>query len=377
MKRIGYLYKEVCSLDNCRAAILKASKGKRNHRSVKKILTNLEDRAEELQRMLTEHSYTPSPYTIRYINDGIKLKRRRLAKAPFWPDQCIHHALDNVMEEVILHGMDPYCCGSVRGRGAEWAKQGITKWIRKKPKKSKYVLKLDIHKYFDSINHDDLMESIRRKVKDPEVLWLYRTILDSYNSVDPDVSTEDHEVFRIGYGIPIGIDPSRWLCNLFLEQTDRKIRTFLGKNYFFTRYMDDIVVIGPNKRKLHKLKDYLDLQLSKIHLELKDNWQIFRLDSRPLDFLGYKFYADGHLEIRKSILKRIKRKIRKLETMPKISPRNAAGMIAYMGWVQGSDSQYFYDHYINGKVKIKRLRRIISHEGKLQHKTGKNLVGGT
>ena len=374
MKRVGYLYKEICDLENCKAAILTASKGKRNRKNVKKVLDNLEDRAKDLQKMLMEHSYKPSPYTIRYINDGIKQKRRRLAKPRFWPDQCIHHALDRVMERVIMRGMDYYCCGSVRGRGAARAKHGIKKWIIHKPKKAKYVFKMDVHKYYDSISHEEMMKCIERKVKDPEVLWLYRVILESYDAVDPEQSTEEHEVFRTGYGIPIGIDPSRWLCNLFLEHIDHEMRRFLGSDYFMTRYVDDIVVIGPNKRKLHKLKLFLDRALGMIQLTVKKKWQVFKLAKRPIDFLGFKFHKDGHISIRKTILKRIKRKLRKLRRMPKITLRNATGMVAYMGWVKGSDSQYFYSHNITGKVKITRLRRIISHEGKVHRKTGSDVV---
>jgi len=373
MKRVGYIYKEICSFENCKDAILTASKGKRNRKNVKKVLDHLDEKAAELQKMLTEHSYKPSPYTIRYINDGIKQKRRRLAKPRFWPDQCIHHALDRVMEKVIMRGMDYYCCGSVRGRGAARAKKGIIKWLKHKPKKSKYVFKMDIHKYYDSISHEEMMKVLRRKIKDPEVLWLYGVILDSYDAVDSERSTEQHEVFRKGYGIPIGIDPSRWLCNLFLEHIDHEMRRFLGSDYFMTRYVDDIVVIGPNKRKLHRLKDFMDQKLGAMQLAVKKTWQVFKLSKRPIDFLGFKFYKDGHVEIRKTIMKRIKRKVRKLQHMPKITVRNATGMVAYMGWVKGSDSQYFYSHHIEGKVKITRLRRIISHEGKIHRKTGADL----
>ena len=374
MKRVGYLYQEICSLENCRAAILTASKRKRRRRNVSRVLANLDHYAGVLRKLLKEHTWEPSPYSVRYINDGIKLKRRRLAKPRFWPDQCIHHALDRVMEPVVMKGMDYYCCGSVKGRGAARAKKGLTKWIRRKPRKSKYVFKMDIHKYYDSIRHEDLMAVIRRKVKDPEVLELYRKILDSYDAVDPEVSTEEHEVFQKGCGIPIGIDPSRWLCNLFLEELDHWIRSFLGKDYFFTRYVDDIVVVGPNKRKLHKLRKGLENFLGRIHLRIKANWQVFRLQTRPIDFLGFKFYKDGHLEIRKTILKRIKRKVAKVGGMAKITFRNATGMVSYMGYVKATDSQFFWANYIARKIKIKRLRRIISHEGKIQRKAESNLA---
>ena len=105
MKRVGNIYKNVWSKENCKAAILEAAKNKKRRRNVKKILESLDDYAEELSDMLKNHAYKPSPYTVRWINDGIKQKRRRFAKPRFWPDQSVHHALDRVMAPVMLQGL--------------------------------------------------------------------------------------------------------------------------------------------------------------------------------------------------------------------------------------------------------------------------------
>lgn len=372
MKRTGNLYETICSFENCKQAILKASKRKRKRRNVQKILQNLDEYAERLSNMLREHKYDPSPYSVRWINDGIKQKRRKLAKPRFWPDQCVHHALDNVTAPIFTKGMYYYCTGSVKGRGCARSKKGIEKFIRKYPKKAQYVFKMDIKKYYDTISHKKLIQTIKRYIKDPEVIWPYQSIINSF----PAKAATKEENFtkeELERGIPIGIDPSRWLCNLLLQPLDHAIKHFLGKGYFMTRYVDDIVVIGPNKRKLHKLRKFIDEYLKHMGQCMKENWQVFRLEKRPIDFLGYKFYKD-RTTIRKTLLKRIKRKIKKISKMKKVSFRNAAGMISYMGWVKHSNSVHFRNKYIKNKISIKRLRKVVKNEGIIYRETQKNMA---
>lgn len=323
-KRAGFLYEKICNLDNIRSAILNASKKKRKQRNVRRILKNIDHYAKQIQKMLEHMTYHPSKYITKMINDGIRQKRRKIAKPRFFPDQCIHHALIQGIEPVLMKGMYHYCCGSVKGRGDKRIRKAVKKWLKRNPKKSKYVLKMDIHHFYESVNHDELKKVLARKIKDKRVLWLCGVIIDSCQK-----------------GIPIGNYTSQWFCNLLLEDLDHKIKAFLGKDYLYTRYIDDMVIIGPNKRKLHKARIMIEEELGKKKLQMKQNHQVFRLrispiekhKGRPLDFLGCKFYKDGTVTLRKSILKRIKHKAKRigwLEDNTYISGRNAAGMMSYM-----------------------------------------------
>lgn len=372
-KRAGHLFEKICDLNNIKAAILNASKKKRRQKCVRKILKDLDAYAKRIQKMLISQSYRPSKYITRIINDGIRQKKRNIAKPRFYPDQCIHHALIQVIEPCFMKGMYYYCCGSVTGRGDKRIRKAIRRWIRKKPGKSKYVLKMDVHHFYESIDHGVLKKVLMKKIKDKRVLWLCFLIIDSYPK-----------------GIPIGNYTSQWFCNLFLEFLDHKIKEFLGKDYLYTRYIDDMVVIGPNKRKLHKARKMVEAELAGVNLELKGNWQVFRLKStvpnlcrkeertkdRPLDFLGIKFYRDGSMTIRKSVLRRVKRKANKIKSLgSNISPRNASGMMAYMGRIHYSDSENLFRSYIGPRIgSTRKLRRIISHDAKLRQKAEGNLV---
>lgn len=358
-KRAGYLYEKICDIENIKAAIRNASKKKRKQRNVKRILLKIDHYADIIRNMLLDMSYQPSEYIVKMINDGIRQKRRKIAKPRFFPDQCIHHALIQVIEPCIMKGMYHYCCGSVKGRGDKRIRKAIRKYIQKKPNKAKYVLKTDVHHFYESINHDQLKAVIRKKIKDRRVLWLCDAIIDSYP-----------------YGIPIGNYTSQWFCNLFLEDLDHKIKAFLGRDYMYTRYIDDMVAIGPNKRKLSKLRKMIERELKMKGLQMKENWQVFKLKARTLDFVGVKFHSDGIVTLRKTILKRIKRKARKIQKLTQINSRNASGMISYMGWIKISNSVHLYQKEIKERgISIKKLRRIVSYETRVHRETTGNLVG--
>lgn len=385
-KRVGYLYEKICDLNNIKKAIWKASEKKRHQRNIRKILKNIKDYAKKIQTMLLKQNYHPSPYILKTINDGIQHKKRNIAKPRFYPDQCIHHALIQVLEPYIMRGMYFYCCGSVPGRGDKRIRKAVKRLIVRRPQKAKYVLKMDVRHFYESIDHSELKKIVAKKIKDKRVLWLCDVIIDSYAP-----------------GIPIGNYTSQWFCNLFLEDLDHKIKAFLGKGYSYYRYVDDMVILGANKRALHRCCQMINAELAKKKLEMKGNWQLFRLKSRKadkalqafletptrekwraykkqcraLDFVGCRFFPDGHVELRKSILKRVKRKARKVERLGEsINAKNASGMMAYMGRIHSTNSENLFRTEIGPRIgSTKKLRRIISHERKLQRKTAGNLAG--
>lgn len=359
-KRFGNLYGEICDLDNIRAAIMNASKNKRHQKAVRKVIENIDEYACKIQKMLLDESYVPSKYIMKSINDGIQQKRRDIAKPRFYPDQCIHHALIQVLEPCFMRGMYYYCCGSVSGRGDKRIRKAVIRFIVKRPKKAKYVLKMDVRHFYENIDHDELKQVLKRKIKDKKALRLCSLIIDSYPA-----------------GIPIGNYTSQWFCNVFLQDLDHEIKEFVGHDYLYVRYIDDMVIVGPNKRKLHKTRKMVEAELIRKKLDLKQNWQVFLLEKRPLDFVGVKFYKDGHTEIRKSILRRIKRKARRIGKMKDhVTVKSAAGMMSYMGRIHHTDSETLFRTEIQPYiVSTKRLRRIISDEAKLQRKTTGNVAG--
>lgn len=341
MKRIGYIYDRVCDLDNIKEAIMKASRGKRDRPFVKMIIARQEEYAVAIQEMLLAKRYEPSPYTVKTIKDGATQKIRAIHKPRFYPDQIIHWALMLQLESLIMRGMYAYTCGSVPGRGTSYGQKTLRRWLDQDYRGTKYCLKLDIAQFYPSIDTELLKAMFRQRIKDQDCLWLIDTILDS-----------------VPQGLPIGNYTSQWFSNFFLQGLDHFIKEDLKIKYYI-RYVDDLVLLGGNKKALHKARKAIDEYLHIVHLEMKGNWQVFLVNARAIDFLGFRFYRD-HTTLRKRNALRIRRRLEKISRKDSLSYTDACAVVSYWGWIKRSDSYRFYQTYVKPKVSLAAAKRRIS-----------------
>ena len=346
LKRHGYIYENVCDLENIKLAIMKSSLGKREQRRVKNVLDNIDFYAIKIQKMLVEKTYIASPYQIRKIQDGANKKTRTIYKPRYYPDQIIHWALMLQIEPILMKGMYQYSCGSVPKRGTSYGQDTIRKWLDNDRKNTKYCLKMDIKKFYPSINNDILKAMFRTKIKDNECLWLIDEIIDSSE------------------GLPIGNYTSQWFSNFFLQELDHLIKENLGVKYY-VRYVDDLVLLGANKKKLHKVRKEIELYLETIDLKLKENWQVFRVDKRDIDFLGFRLFRDKTI-LRKRNALRISRRIRKISKKDRLNYRDACAIMSYWGWIKRSDSFNFHNKNVKSLISIKKVRRVVSYHAKIR-----------
>lgn len=349
LKRIGYIYKKIYDIENIRYAIWKASEKKRDQRRVKVILENDLYYAKQIQKMLINKTYVPSEPKIKTIQDASSGKIRTIYKPNFFPDQIIHWALMLQVEPIMMRGMYQYSCGSVPKRGTSYGQKTLRKWLDTDYKNSKYCLKMDIEKFYPSIQFKFLKEMVKRKIKDKDCLWLIFTIIKA--------------------GMLIGYFTSQWFANFFLEAFDHFIKEKLGVKYYI-RYVDDLVLLGSNKRKLHKVRKEIEVYLKSIGLKLKDDWQVFRTAKRPIDFLGIKFYQT-HSTLRRRNALRIIRRLRKIKKKGLLNEKDASAVISYWGWIKRTDSYYFYHKYIQPIVPINLARRVVSVNGKIRSNQGR------
>ncbi len=131
---------------------------------------------------------------------------------------------------------------------------------------------------------------------------------------------------------------------------------------YYIRYVDDLVLLSSNKKHLHKVKRALDEYLSTIELTIKDNWQVFRVDKRPVDFLGFKFYRDKTL-LRKRNALRIKRRLKKILKKKYLNYLDACAIISYWGWIKRSNSYNLYMKYFVGQASVSLARKVVSAHG--------------
>lgn len=347
MKRVGYIYDNIHDIDNIKEAVMNSSKKKRDQKRVKKILDNKDYYAEKISEMIKNKTYEPSPYIIKKIYCGISNKEREIYKPRYYPDQIIHWALMQQIEHIIMRGMYYYTCGSIPGRGSGRGQKAIRKWIDNDYKNTKYCLKMDITKFYPSVDNRLLKQMIRRKIKDKDCLWLIDTIIDSAE------------------GLPVGNYTSQWFSNLFLEGLDHFIKEDLKIKYYI-RYIDDLVLLGSNKKKLHKARKEIEKYLNNINLELKGNWQVFRINKRDIDFLGLRFFRNKTI-LRKRNALRIKRRMTKISKKKSLNEKDASAIISYWGWMKDIDSYNFYHEHVKPKVSLKKARKVVSCHAKIRN----------
>ena len=306
MKRKNNLYQTIISLDNLRLADKKAQVGKKQQPGVIEHKKKVEENLQALHQMLLNKKYRTSEYTRFLIFEP---KEREIFRLPYFPDRIVHHAIMNVLEPIFVKCFVAQTYSCIKKRGIHGAANAVREAL-KDESGTTYCMKLDIKKFYPSIDHAVLKALLRKKIKDNDLLWLLDEIIDS---------TE---------GLPIGNYLSQYFANFYLTYFDHWIKETKGiKNYF--RYADDIVILHNDKQFLHgllaEIKTYLNDNLK---LQVKGNYQIFPVAARGIDFVGYVFYHT-HVLLRKSIKQNF---ARMLAHKP-----NKKSIASYNGWLNHAD----------------------------------------
>ena len=318
MKRKGFLYESIYNIENLKLAEKNARKGKQWQTGVIQFDKNAEDNIINLYHVLKNQEYRTSKYTVFKIFEG---KEREICRLPYYPDRIVHHSIMNVLEPIFVATFTSNTYSCIKKRGIHKCANDLKKALRDKTN-TQYCLKLDIKKFYPSIKHTILKELLARKFKDPKLIALLNEIIDSINN---------------GIGIPIGNYISQFLANFYLSAFDHWIKETLQIKYYF-RYCDDIVILGKSKDELHsilfKIQQYLH---TKLELSVKPNHQVFPINSRGIDFVGYRFYHT-HTLLRKRIKKNFIRMIK--------YNHNAKSIASYNGWLTHCNSINIKRKYI-------------------------------
>ena len=426
MKSFRINQNEMLSHDSIEKSFLVPSRGKRSRPDVKEALDNLETEIQYVQEMLITGQFEPTNHKSVKINERNYQKVRTIVKPDYKYEQVVHHVVVQAIRPGIEEGMYEYVLGSIPGRGQHMGAKRIERWIRNDPENTKYVLKMDIRHFFESVDHDILKAWIVNKFRDEFVRELLFLIIDA-----------------IEMGLPLGFYTSQWFANFLLQPLDHYIKEELHVKYN-TRYMDDIVCFGRNKKELHKVRIAINEYLNReLNLTMKDNWQVFRFEyeveeyaiecqtikeletlgnelgkvrirhklktykgrrkifvkvasvrakadkfekllqkyhgqsdivtmvyGRALDYMGFEFHRNRTI-MRKGIMIRLTRKARQVSRQDKINPKDAASLLSSMGWVKHTDTYGLYEERIKPIVSIKKLKKIVSKNQKRQNKKEK------
>ncbi len=283
-KKASHLIEQIADPDNLRLAFWKARKGKTYSKGVIDYRKNLGKNLVQLRDDILRGAVKVGQYTYFKVYDP---KERQICASAF-REQVLHHALMNICHDTFERWQisDSYASRKDKGTYAAIDK------AKKHAKRYAWYLKLDVRKFFESIEHTVLKKQLAAIIKDPSVLAIFDAIIDSY---------EAHP----NRGVPIGNLTSQYFANHYLCILDHFIKEKLQiKEYI--RYMDDMVLWHDDKEVLQKafqeIRNYVQTELS---MELKPeqlNWSTV-----GLPFLGYKIFPYTVKLTRRSKLRFIKK----------------------------------------------------------------------
>ena len=275
-------------MENLFSAWHKVSLGKSSKPSVIDFYKNLDINLESISFDLSNKTYQPGKYS-RFI---VKDPKERIISASSVRDRVVQHAImnhyDSVFDRHLIY--DSYACRI--GKGTHKAVLRAFHFA----KSSEYFLKMDVRKYFDSINHKILKILLKKIIKDIDILDVFYSIIDS-----GDIS---------GKGIPIGNLTSQYFANYYLSAFDHYLKEQL-KIKKYIRYMDDMLVFSDKKNDLSNIYNnavyYVD---EKLKLTLKP--MISDKTEKGVPFLGFLIKPYG-IFLQNKTKRRYKTRIAEIE----------------------------------------------------------------
>jgi DNA polymerase III delta subunit len=362
------IFDKIISIENLFLAWNEFKKGKRKKTDVQEFEYNLEDNIFNLHQELKDKIYQHSNYTSFYVKDP----KLRLINKACVKDRVLHRAIFRILCPIFDKSFifDSYSCRN--NKGAHKAVNRLNCFAKKVSKNNTetcFVLKLDVKKFFASINQDILINLIKRKIEDGDAIWLIEKIIKSFLK-----------------GLPLGNITSQLFANVYLNELDQFVKHKLKIKYY-VRYCDDFVILDQSKVNLiYKIDNFLKNHLK---LSLHPDKISIRKYNQGIDFLGYvsfPYFKILRVKTRKRIIQKTKEKEKALKN-GKISKEFFDQSIqSCLGILKHCDSykikRNIFDkflgmiYFIYGQDSYRSKRKLeeIIKGYKTKHKSGLNLV---
>lgn len=364
--QIGNALKTHCKHTRCatpmfvRRAIDHYLKGKRSRRDVTRFLEthpDLDRLAERIADEIREGRYRDTRITYFNRVEPISGKHRVIGRESV-RHQIYDHVAVMALQPLFDAKVGRWQTASIPNRGTIDARRAIKRWTRERS--SKWFVKLDVRKYYPSIDRPTLKAMLTRDVGDPILLRLVFHLIDRYQGDN---------------GLNIGSYLSQWLANYYLshayhwiespamtiERTSRRTGEITRRRLITHQlwYMDDLLLIGTSKRDLkiaaRRIVRYLKDALK---LDVHEEWNCKRLDLEPIDMVGYTFRLHGRVNIRSGVFLRARRTFNRARRRP-MTEQLARRCCSYYGYLRNSDSiRYRRRHRIDHTMR--RATRYLS-----------------
>lgn len=335
-----------------------------------------------IKQILEEINYKPGRYNIFLIKEP----KLRIIMSQNIIDKIINHVVSqyfliNIFESTLIEEN----VATRKNKGTKYGIFILKKYLNEVKDKNFYVLKFDISKYFFNLDHKIIKELLVHKIKDKEALKILYDIVDSTDSfyvnerinllkekeikkiIDSNCKNKDLLVkeikelpnYEVGKGLPIGNMSSQFLAILYLNELDHFIKNKLKIKYY-TRYMDDGVIIHQNKEYLQYCLEEINKILERYRLELNKKTKIYSY-KEGFEFLGFRYIIKNNkviIKVKNSTKKRFKRKIKeynKLLDKNKLSEFDYNQVLAsYKGHLSyGNTNNLVYSNLSNGTIKLR------------------------
>jgi len=300
------LWAELTSLPNLFESAGRAAAGKKARPDVAAFQANLEPELFRLQRQLTSGTYLPGPYRTFRIVDP---KPRLISAAPF-RDRVVHHALTNVVEPIFERRFIPYSFACRKGFGTHVA----LAHARRACRRYSCVLKLDIRKYFPSIDHAILEEQLAKAIPCEDTLRLIHSIVASSNPPEEVVHYFPGDTLFSPYqrrrGLPLGNQTSQFFANVYLNPLDHMIVRNLRPGAY-SRYVDDFLLFSDSKEQLQEMHGRIAEFLCGLRLTLHANKSRVYWCRDGFPFLGFQLLPTHARLLRPNVV-RFRRRLRGL-----------------------------------------------------------------
>ena len=310
----------------------------------------------EIKESLLSGAYKPQPVRVVFIPKP-KGGQRQLG-IPTVLDRLIQQALHQVLNPIFDPTFSENSYGFRKGKSAHQALQKAQEYQRLG---KRWVVDMDLAKFFDEVNHDVLMSKIARRIEDKRVLRLIRGYLRSGIMIDGMVSQRDK-------GTPQGSPLSPLLSNIMLDELDKELER---RGHCFCRYADDCNIYVGSRRSGERVSDSITKFVEK-KLRLKVNKEKSAVD-RPSKrtFLGYSFtfHNEPKLRVPKESIRRFKSNCKQLFRQGR--GRNLGKFInedlnpVIQGWINyfGQAEVKGFAEELNGWIR-RRLRLILWRQWK-------------
>ena len=331
--KLSHLYDDIISVENLLISWREFLRGKRKRKDVAIFFLHFTDNILALNQELEDRSYNHGSYHSFRINDP---KPRDIHKAEV-RDRLVHHAIHRILypyfDQKFIY--DSYSCRLKKGTHRAMDRLSMT--ARKSScnhTRTVWILKCDIKKFFANINHAVLKNILKRRITDPNIIWLLNQIIDSF-----------HTKNKTDAGLPLGNLTSQLFVNVYMNEFDQFIKRQLKVKYY-ARYADDFII-------LHRDRSYLTELIPKIAIFLE---QRLRLSLHPtkltiktlasgVDFLGWVHFSH-HRVLRTSTKRRMIKNIKR-------NPSKQT-MASYLGLLSHGDTfkltqKYFGTTVLNNK----------------------------